>query len=125
MNLYTMRKTDFQHTDTRGELVQLVHEGFNQINVLESHKGSMRGAHYHKRAIEAFYVVSGSVEVKLNDKETEQTVSFRKGDFFEIHPFVLHNMFFPEECLMVQMYDYPVENKDGTKDIYMETDFYA
>lgn len=125
MSLFKLRQVDFQHKDERGSLVQLIHEGFSQINVLESKTGATRGAHYHKRSVEAFYVVSGSVEVKLWNKETEETAIFQQGDFFEIHPFFLHNMYFPEDCLMVQMYDIPVENEDGTKDIFMEDEFYA
>ncbi len=125
MGLYTRRNVDFHHKDIRGSLVQLVHSGFDQINVLESKKGAMRGAHYHKRAVEAFYVVNGCVNVRLCDLDKEETVVFRQGDFFEIHPFILHNMYFPEDCLMVQMYDIPVENRDGSKDIFMEDEFYA
>lgn len=125
MSLYKKRKVDFQHRDARGSLVQLVNSGYEQINVLESITGATRGAHFHKRAVEVFYVVNGSVEVKLWNKETEETVSFCQGDFFEIHPFILHTMYFPEDCLMVQMYDIPVENEDGTKDIFLEEEFYA
>ena len=125
MHLFETRKVDFLFSDFRGSLVQLVHEGFNQINVLDSKIGVSRGAHFHKRAIEAFYVVIGSVVVKLWNKHSDETVTFYKGDFFEIHPFILHNMFFPEDCLMVQMYDIPVENADGTKDIYTEDEYYA
>ena len=104
---------------------QLIHDGFKQINVLESKKGVERGSHFHKRSIEAFYVISGSVEVTLWNNEDKEVVVFKKGDFFEIHPFILHNMLFLEDCLMVQMYSIPVENGDGTKDIFMEADFYA
>lgn len=125
MNLYETRKVDFQHKDERGSLTQLIHGGYRQINVLESKKGSMRGAHFHKRSMEAFYLISGSVDVEFKSKEEEKTVIFKQGDFFEIHPFVLHNMYFTENCLMVQMYDIPVENEDGTKDIYMEDEFNA
>ncbi len=125
MSLYHLREVDFQYKDARGSLVQLVNGGFAQINVLESSNGATRGTHYHKRAVEAFYVVNGSVEVRLWNMETEEKVSFQKGDFFEIRPFVLHNMYFPEDCLMVQMYDKPVENENGTKDIFMEDEFYA
>lgn len=125
MSLFRIRGIDFQHKDARGSLVQLVHEGFAQINVLESKTGAERGAHFHKRAVEAFYLVSGSVEVTLRGKDSEEKVTFQRGDFFEIYPFALHNMYFPEDCLMVQMYDIPVENEDGTKDIFTEDEFDA
>lgn len=125
MRLYNLRNVDFQHKDDRGSLVQLIHEGFSQINVLESKAGAERGAHYHKRAIEAFYIINGSVVVSLWSKEAEETVRFERGDFFEIYPKVLHNMHFPKDCFMVQMYNIPVENEDGTKDIFAEEEFYA
>lgn len=125
MSLYKIRSVDFQHFDIRGSLVQLIHKGFSQVNVLESKAGATRGAHFHKRAIEAFYLVNGSVVVTLWDREVKEIVTFNKGDFFEIHPGIVHNMYFHEDCLMVQMYDIPVENIDGTKDIYTEEEFNA
>lgn len=120
-----MRQVDFRHEDGRGSLTQLIHGGYRQINVLASNKGAMRGAHFHKRSVEAFYLIDGSVEVEFKSKTESKTVTFRRGDFFEILPFVLHNMVFPEDCLMVQMYDVPVENADGTKDIFTEDEFNA
>lgn len=125
MDMYRIKKVDFQHNDERGSLTQLVHDGYKQVNVLETKAGFMRGAHFHKCSAEAFYVILGSVEVAFKGKSGERKVRFRQGDFFEVAPFVLHNMVFPEDCLMVQMYDIPVENEEGTKDIYMEEDFNA
>ena len=125
MSFYTKKKIDFRHVDSRGSLTQLIHGGFEQINVLDSKKGVERGSHFHKRSIEAFYVVKGVVQVTLWNKENSETVVFNEGDFFEINPFVLHNMLFLEDCLMVQMYNVPVENPDGTKDIFTEDEFYA
>ncbi len=124
MSLYKDKKLDFKFQDDRGSLTQLVHDGFKQINVLASRKNSIRGAHYHKIAIEAFYVINGSVKVTLLNKTAKETVVFREGDFFEIPPFILHTMEFPEDCLMVQMYDVPVEQSNGSKDIYKEEEFY-
>lgn len=125
MNLYIKRKIDFQHIDERGSLSQLIHEGFKQINVLESKKGVERGSHFHKESVEAFYVVSGSVKVTLWNKEKKEEVIFDKGDFFEIHPYILHNMLFLSDCLLVQMYDIPVEKPNGVKDIFTEAEFNA
>lgn len=125
MEMYRIRKVDFQHIDERGSLTQLIHEGYKQVNVLNTKAGFMRGAHFHKCSVEAFYVISGSVEIVFRGKGKEQKVTLRKGDFCEIVPFVLHNMIFFEDCTMVQLYDIPVENKDGIKDIHTEEEFYA
>ena len=125
MDLFHKKEVEFQHIDSRGSLKQLIHDGFKQINVLESKKGVERGSHFHKHSVEAFYIVSGSVQVTLRDGERSETILFNKGDFFEIRPFILHNMLFLEDCLMVQMYDLPVENSDGTKDVFTEDEFNA
>ncbi len=125
MRLYNIREVDFQHIDARGSLTQLIHNGFAQVNVLESKAGTKRGAHFHKVSVEAFFLIKGCVEVEFIGKEFNEKVFFKQGDFFEIHPYILHDMFFPEYCLMVQLYDKPVENEDGTKDIFMEEEFYA
>ena len=126
--------TDFNFKDARGELTQLVHTGYEQFNVLESNKGVIRGGHYHKVSTEAFFVIRGSVEVGYymlkdapsegNDMpagaENEKKVTFNQGDFFEVTPFTVHSMYFPEDCIMAQMYSICVEAPDGSKDIYQD-----
>lgn len=125
MDLYRIREVDFRYKDERGSLTQLIHDGYAQVNVLESKAGARRGAHFHKRSVEAFYVIYGSAEVTLRSKETAERAVFKRGDFFEIYPYVLHDMVFPEDCLMVQLYSVPVESADGTKDIWTEDDLNA
>ena len=131
-----VRNTDFNFKDDRGELTQLVHDGFKQFNVLESRKGVIRGGHYHKVSTEAFFVVRGSVEVGYymleeapdNEKsgdapvgcENEKKITFLQGDFFEVTPYTVHSMYFPEDCIMAQMYSICVEAPDGSKDIYQD-----
>lgn len=122
MDLYDLKEIDFSFEDHRGCLTQLVHSGYDQINVLQTNAGVLRGGHYHKISDEAFYIISGSVEVELkkSGESKKEKAVFKKGDFFEFHPFTVHSMFFPEDCLMVQLYNKPVEQADGTKDIYPE-----
>lgn len=111
-------KVDFRHTDERGSLIQLVHEGYQQVNVLESKAGVFRGGHYHKISTEAFYVVTGSVEVEAKRDGQQERKTFRAGDFFSIEPYVVHSMSFPENCMMVQMYSICVQGNNGEMDIY-------
>ena len=40
-------KPDFDFTDDRGSLTQLVHKGWNQVNYITSVGGAFRGNHYH------------------------------------------------------------------------------
>ena len=120
MEFIKKRQVDFYYEDNRGSLTQLVHEGFEQINVLITNHGVTRGGHYHKISREAFYIQNGSVVVTAKHDGQSKEYAFKQGDFFEIAPYVFHSMYFPEDCIMVQMYDKCVELQDGTKDIYTE-----
>ena len=118
MNLYKLLNADFEHEDSRGKLVQLVHDGYEQVNILYSNKGTLRGRHYHKISNEAFYVISGSVNVELSRGGITEQAIFKMGDFFLIPPYTMHSMFFTEECVMAAMYDIAVEKDNGEKDIF-------
>ncbi len=120
MNLFEMLNVDFKHIDDRGELVQLAHQGYVQINVVKTGAGRCRGEHYHKTVKEAFYIVSGSAEAELRliDNSESCKKRFCVGDFFMIPPLVVHSFFFSEECVMLAMYDKHVVDNRGVKDIY-------
>ena len=51
------------------------------------------------------------------DRYEKECELYRQNDFFQINPPAAHAMFFPEDCVLVAMYDHAVENPDGTKDI--------
>lgn len=104
---------EFRHVDNRGILVQLVSQGYSQINILISNQGVKRGGHYHKLCREAFYVIDGKVDVTLERNGDKQKVSFSQGDFFEIPQYTVHEMYFPEHCCMAVLYDRPVETEHG------------
>lgn len=116
--LYEIIKTDFHHEDERGSLVQLVHKGYKQVNVIKSKGGMVRGGHYHKLNREAFYVVSGSCEVCFTKEGVKEKGIFSAHDFFEIGPYVGHTFNYLEDTVLVGLYDIGVEMPDGGKDIF-------
>lgn len=118
--MFRILKPDFELKNQKGSFTQLVHDGWNQINVLESPKGSSRGGHYHSENHEAFYVISGSIALTLEKDCERESVQFRQGDFFIIEPKVKHDFYFNEDTIMVSMYDKGVEHEDGSMDIYSE-----
>jgi quercetin dioxygenase-like cupin family protein len=113
-------KPDFEFSNENGYLIQLVHEGWNQVNVINSKKESIRGGHFHKINHEAFYIISGKMNLTLTYGDTQEDHLFQTGDMFIISPYQLHSFNFLEDTLMVSMYDIGVELEDGTKDIYTE-----
>lgn len=120
MKLVEMKKVDFSFSDNRGTLNQLVHNGYEQVNVLFTKKGVERGGHFHKDSVECFFVVSGSVNVTAQLNGIIERYSFKKDDFFQINKSVIHSMSYPEDCILVAMYDKCVEREDGYKDIFPE-----
>lgn len=111
-------KPDFEFADERGKLTQLVNKGFSQINVIESKAGTLRGGHFHKFNKEAFYIVSGSLELTVKKDDKYRKITFSKNDMFLIHEFVIHDFYFLSDTILVSMYDKGVELFDGQKDIY-------
>lgn len=118
MEMIEIKKVDFSFEDDRGSLNQLVHAGYEQVNVLFTRAGVERGGHYHKQSKECFFVVDGSVEVTARCDDDEKKYVFKKNDFFQINPYVIHSMYFMENCTLVALYDKCVELRDGTKDIF-------
>jgi dTDP-4-dehydrorhamnose 3,5-epimerase-like enzyme len=113
-------KPDFKFSNDVGQLTQLVHEGWNQINVIHSKKDGIRGGHFHKQNREAFYIISGKLQLELSCGNVIEEYEFGQEDMFVISPFQLHSFKFLEDTVMVSMYDLGVELKDGNKDIYTE-----
>ena len=74
-------KPDYEYTDNRGSLIQLVHEDWKQINIIRSLAGQIRGNHYHKKNKEAFFVISGEFNLKLKKGDITETYYIEKGIF--------------------------------------------
>jgi len=113
-------KPEFEFNDERGELKQLVHEGYQQINFVRSLAGSFRGGHCHKFNKEAFFVVEGSVEFAARKDGAEERRIFYKNDMFAIEKGVYHDFNFLTDTIMIAMYDLGVVLENGEKDIVPE-----
>lgn len=117
--LISIIKPNFEFTDERGSLIQLVREGFKQINVIKSTAASFRGGHYHQNNVEAFYIISGELElVVFKEKNAEkESYIFKAEDMFLIPSGITHSFYFIKETILVSMYSSGVEMPGGEKDI--------
>ena len=113
-------KKDFEFENECGKLIQLVHEGWKQFNIIESRAGSVRGNHYHKYNSEAFYVIKGSFVLKVWNDDVEESYSITSGMFFSIGPNVFHTFQYIEDTLLVSMYSRGVEISKTEKDIWVK-----
>lgn len=116
--LIQILEPNFKHADERGTLVQLVREGYRQINVVESKAGTFRGGHYHKENIEVFFVISGEFIFTAEKDGEIETFKFSAGDMFLVPKAVTHSFEYTLDTVLIAMYDMGVENLDGTKDIF-------
>lgn len=113
-------KPDFIFENECGCLKQLVHKGWNQINVITSNANSVRGGHYHKYNYEGFYVISGSFKLKVWNDKTNEQYDIKPGDMFIISPYVYHTFEYLADTVLVSMYDKGVELNETEKDIWTE-----
>lgn len=78
-------KLDIQ-TDQRGSLAELIKsEHFGQIFVSTTHKGVIRGNHYHNTKVEKFCVLKGEAVIKFRHILEDEVLSYHvSGDEIEI-----------------------------------------
>jgi mannose-6-phosphate isomerase-like protein (cupin superfamily) len=78
--------------DERGGFWGITQEGWAEVNFIETKADQTRGNHYHKETRELFFIISGEIEVTVDNlqsgEHTELLVS--KGDLFVIEPYELH-----------------------------------
>ena len=111
-------KPDFVFDNDAGQLNQLVHEGWNQVNAIFSAKRSIRGGHYHKYNKECFFVLKGSFKLIVWKEEDTEVYEIKKGDMFIIPEYVFHSFEYYEDTYLVAMYNNGVELDENTKDIW-------
>ena len=119
MKLIKFLNIDFKFENENGLLIQLVHDGWKQINVIFSKGKGVRGGHYHKFNKEAFYVISGSFRLVVMKGEQKEEYQIKSGEMFQINEYVLHTFEYLEDTWLVSMYSDGVEMDFG-KDIWTE-----
>jgi dTDP-4-dehydrorhamnose 3,5-epimerase-like enzyme len=94
----------FEHTDERGSIQGLINRGnWQELNLITSEAGVVRGNHYHKNTQELFIILEGDIEVRtqavsegnlVGDKSVYQV---KVGDVFWVDPMTNH-IFVPQTC---------------------------
>lgn len=121
MQLIQILTPDFCFPDERGLLVQICHEGYQQVNAVFSKKGAVRGnMHYHKHTRESFFILSGCVKVTAALDGAREEKIFRTGDMFGFAPNVRHTFAYLEDTYLTALYSEPVDGPDGVRDIYTD-----
>ena len=82
------------HEDSRGSIVDIFYKkNINHIAVVKSHKGSIRGNHYHKETTQHMLIIKGSLEywfTSLEATEEPKFILLKEGDFVSTPPNEVH-----------------------------------
>jgi len=109
----------FCSVDERGAMLGIF-QGYKweEINYVESTKGSVRGNHYHKETTEGFFVIDGKIKVTLVNmtKDSKRTFVAKKGDIMLIKPDTIHTFEMLENSKWINILSKPLSEKP--KDIH-------
>lgn len=102
------------HSDTRGSLTGITQEGWAEVNFIETIANQARGGHYHKLTRELFFIVSGEINIVVEDLKTGTKTEFRarKGDIFIVEPYELHTFHTLTDAQWINMLSIPLNPND-------------
>jgi len=109
----------FYFKDPRGSLLGIFQDRkFEEMNYIESKKGTERGNHYHKKIEETFFIIEGKVRVFLKDIKTglEKEFIAEGGDTFMIRPNTVHTFHVLKDSKWINMLSESMA--EGAKDMY-------
>ena len=109
--------------DERGAIFDLVdNENISHIGLITSKKNSVRGKHYHKKAKQITYVLSGKIMLTAKDvrqkKSNYKTIIMEAGDIITIQPMVIHSIKALEDTIFLVFTDKPRSNGGYENDTY-------
>ena len=96
----------FRFSDDRGGMLGIVNEGeWQEINLVDSQAGAVRGGHYHRRTRELFHIIDGRIRVEVTDLEgrvlVERHVS--GGDTLVVEPGEVHTFHCETPCRWINV----------------------
>ncbi len=66
-------KSYFEYTDERGSIKGLINFGqWEELNIIKSEKGMIRGNHFHELTKELFIIIDGEINVKVQKVENSE-----------------------------------------------------
>jgi dTDP-4-dehydrorhamnose 3,5-epimerase-like enzyme len=100
--------------DERGGFLGITQESWAEVNFIETRANQVRGNHYHKETRELFFIVSGEIEVVIDDLNSGEhlELSFSKGDVFIIEPYELHTFRTRTDAQWINMLSKPMDPRD-------------
>ena len=109
---------EFKRSDKRGSLIQVISSpGWQQLNHLKINKDNTFGGHYHKERTELFYIISGQVELKIENVQNNITsvlyLKPNKEEVVIIEPYERHTIIALENSEIIELLNQPFTEEDN------------
>jgi len=102
------------HEDARGSFLGIINRyTWGEINFIETKAGVRRGNHYHRYTKELFYILSGEIQVDVQNIFDKQEHHFRAKPnmVFVIDPYEVHTFTTLEDSTWLNMLSHRMDDK--------------
>lgn len=106
MNGVIIKKIRPVYSDTRGVITDLVNERVENVGLITTGAGDIRGNHYHIKSIQYSYILSGKFEVlvaNIDDLKKIEKIILNSGEIIIIQPKIVHSFRAIEDSVMIDM----------------------
>jgi len=108
--------------DRRGAIFDILDETIRHVGIIDSRPGSSRGNHYHKKATQWTYVISGKIRIYLRDakdgKAKVKVVQLNEGEIIKLPPYTIHTIETVKKSKMLILTDVPRINNGYEYDTF-------
>lgn len=74
-----------------GYLIDIVKD--KDFGIVKAENIKITGKHYHKKTTEAYYLISGNIDIEIKEKDKkEKLVELKAGDVLVVQPFDIHKI---------------------------------
>ncbi|MDJ1185088.1 cupin domain-containing protein [Roseofilum casamattae] len=97
--------------DKRGAFCGITRENWAEVNFIETAANEVRGNHYHKETRELFFIISGEIDIEIQDISSGKRTNFSvaQGDIFIIDPYELHTFRTKTTAQWINMLSQPLD----------------
>lgn len=105
-------KTYMVQEDDRGSFWGITRDQWAEVNFVQTSAGQVRGNHYHKETRELFFIISGEIEIVVEDLRSGEHLEFvvSKGDIFLIEPYELHTFRIKTDAQWINMLSQSIDD---------------
>ena len=108
-------KSYFKSADSRGEILGISRfDWMKEINYIQSHAGTTRGGHYHKKTTELFFIIDGEIKVTIRHLQSQklEEIIVHKGDIFIVEPLEVHTFHILKDARWINVLSHPMDNQN-------------